>query len=67
MATFFDYEKAYDKVWRVGLLYKMEMLNIPARFIRYVRNFLSGRKTRVDMNGIKSDPFRLDEGLPQGS
>ena len=67
MATFFDYEKAYDKVWRDGLLYKMEMLNIPARFIRYVRHFLSGRKTRVDINGTKSNPFRLDEGLPQGS
>ena len=34
MTTFFDYEKAYDKVWRDGLLYKMETLNIPARFIR---------------------------------
>ena len=67
LATFFDYEKAYDKVWRDGLMYKMEKLNIPTRFIRYVRHFLSGRKTRVDVNGSKSDPFRLDEGLPQGS
>ena len=48
-------------------MYKMEKLNIPTRFIRYVRHFLSGRKTRVDVNGSKSDPFRLDEGLPQGS
>ena len=67
MATFFDYEKAYDKVWRDGLIYKMEKLNIPTRFLVYVRHFLSGRKTRVDVNGSKSDTFRLDEGLPQGS
>ena len=67
MTTFFDYEKAYDKVWRDGLIYKMEMLNITTRFIRYVRHFLSGCKTRVDINGTKSDIFRLDEGLPQGT
>ena len=36
MATFFDYEKAYDKVWRDGLLFKMQQLSIPERYIRYV-------------------------------
>ena len=66
-ATFFDYEKAYDKVWRDGLLFKMQALNIPDRFIRYVRHFLSGRKTRVEVNGVRSETFRLDQGLPQGS
>ena len=29
IATFFDYEKAFDKVWRDGLLYKMIDLGIP--------------------------------------
>ena len=67
LVTFFDYEKAYDKVWRDGLIYKMQQLNLPSRFIRYVRHFLSGRKTRVEINGSRSDNFRLDEGLPQGS
>ena len=66
-ATFFDYEKAYDKVWRDGLLFKMQELNIPDRFIRYVRHFLSGRKTRVEVNGVRTETFRLDQGLPQGS
>ena len=56
-ATFFDYEKAYDKVWRDGLLFKMQALNIPDRFIRYVRHFLSGRKTRVEVNGVRSETF----------
>jgi len=67
VTAFFDYEKAYDKVWRDGLLSKMIDLNIPPRFIRYVRHFLSGRSTVVEVNGAKSRPFILKEGLPQGS
>ena len=67
MTTFFDYEKAFDKVWRDGLLLKMIKLNIPEKLIRYVRHFLSGRKTRVEFNGTRSKAFRLDQGLPQGS
>ena len=67
ITTFFDYEKAYDKVWRVGLLTKMVTLNIPPRFIQYVRNFLSGRKTVVEVNNVNSETFILKEGLPQGS
>ena len=42
-------------------------MNLPNRFIRYVHHFLSGRKTRVEINGSRSDNSRLDEGLPQGS
>ena len=67
ITTFFDYAKAYNKVWRDGLLYKMNQLGIPLRFIWYVRNFLSGRKTQVAVNNKKCDPFYLNEGLPQGS
>ena len=64
---FFDYEKAYDKVWRDGLISKMIDLDIPPRFIGYVRHFLSGRKTWVEVNDKKSEQFVLKEGLPQGS
>ena len=67
MTTFFDYEKAFDKVWRDGLLWKMIKLNIPKKLVKYVRHFLSGRKTRVEFNGTRSKAFRLDQGLPQGS
>ena len=67
VSAYFDYAKAYDKVWRAGLLHKMMELEIPYRFIKFVRNFLSGRRTRVDIGGERSSSFRLDEGLPQGS
>ena len=37
------------------------------KFIKYVRHFLSGRNTRVEVNGTRSNSFRLNQGLPQGS
>ena len=67
IVTFFDFSKAYDKVWRVGLLHKMIQKGIPYRFVSYVRHFLSSRQTTVDVNGSKSKMFYLNEGLPQGS
>ena len=67
ITTFFDYNKAYYSVWRDGLLYKMIECNIPHRFIRYTRHFLSGRKTFVNINNTNSKKFMLKEGLPQGS
>ena len=67
IVTFFDFSKAYDKVWRVGLLHKMIEKGIPYRFVSYVRHFLSSRQTTVDVNGAKSKMFYLNEGLPQGS
>ena len=67
MATFFDYSKAYDKVWRDGLLFKMLQMGIPFRFVRYTRHFLSSRWTTVSINNVNSKPFMLRNGLPQGS
>ena len=67
IVTFFDYEKAYDKVWRLGLIHKMQTMGIPDRFIKYTRNFLMSRKTAVEVNGSRSKSFILKEGLPQGS
>ena len=54
-------------MWRDGLIHKLHELKIPPRFIKYIRNFLSGRKTWVEVNGVRSKPFFLTEGLPQGS
>ena len=48
-------------------MYKMVEMGIPGRFLRYTRQFLSGRVTTTMINGVKSNKFRLNEGLPQGS
>ena len=67
VVAFFDYAKAYDKVWRDGLLEKMSVMNLPMRYIRYVKCFLSQRKTCVEVNNTRSGQFLLKNGLPQGS
>jgi ribonuclease HI len=67
LVSFYDCEKAFDKVWREGLLLKMQEMGIPAKFLRYVRNFLSGRRAVVEVNNEKGDEFQLNQGLPQGS
>ena len=55
LVTFFDFERAYDKVWREGLISKMIKMDLPYSFIKYTRLFLSGRKTRVEINGVHSE------------
>ena len=67
MLTFFDFNRAFDTVWRDGLLSKMIDMGIPYSYIKYTRAFLSARRTKVKVNGETSKEFYLNEGLPQGS
>ncbi|KAK7891307.1 hypothetical protein WMY93_023270 [Mugilogobius chulae] len=40
LAVFFDIEKAYDMLWREGLLIKLHQLGVGARAFNWVRDFL---------------------------
>ncbi len=51
VTCFFDYSKAYDTVWRTGLLRKMQQLGVPHRFIEWVKAWLTNRLARVRVNG----------------
>ena len=39
----FDFERAYDKVWRDALLYKMCKMGVHFRMIRWIQGWLSNR------------------------
>ena len=45
----------------------MVEMQLPYRFIKYTRSFLSNRQTTVEINGTASKKFMLKDGLPQGS
>ncbi|GFW28579.1 probable RNA-directed DNA polymerase from transposon X-element [Trichonephila clavipes] len=46
-AIFLDIQKAFDRVWHVGLLYKLIKINTPPPLIRIIRSFLTNRTFAV--------------------
>ena len=66
-AVFIDLQQAYDKIWRKGLLIKMQKLGIDGKMLNWVQAFLSNRTIRTRFDGALSSKLTLEEGLPQGS
>lgn len=66
-AIFIDIEKAFDKVWHRGLLYKLSGYNIPHYLGLWIQNYLSGRKFKVRVGDVFSSEKIIQAGVPQGS
>lgn len=67
VAVFFDIEKAYDMLWKEGLLMKFEKLGIGGKLYNWVLDFLFGRKIEVRVGTAYSDMHAVENGTPQGS
>jgi len=67
LAVFLDLEKAYDMVWKKGVIIKMQGMGLCGRVIRWVDDFLSNRYICVRVNGCLSGFKYVDNGVPQGS
>jgi ribonuclease HI len=66
-AVFIDLQQAYDRIWRKGLLIKMQRLGISGRMLDWIQAFLTNRTIRTRIDGTLSSKKTLEEGLPQGS
>ena len=66
-AIFIDLQQAYDRIWRKGLLIKMQKLGINGKMIKWVEAFLTKRTIQTRFDGALSSKLTLEEGLPQGS
>lgn len=67
VGVFLDFEKAYDMLWRNGLLYKLSNLGISGHMLNFVKNFINDRTFQVRVGNSKSKTFNLNNGTPQGS
>lgn len=67
MTVYFDIEKAYNTMWREGLLIKMNNLGISGRLFNWVKSFLTNRSIMVKVGSEFSDIFNINNGIPQGS
>ena len=68
IGLFVDFEKAFDSVWKKGLIVKMSKLGIQGKSLKTIYNFLESRKVQLDVN-CKLGPLQNtnEYGLPQGS
>ena len=62
-----DVSKAFDKVWHVGLKYKLLHLRLPPPIERLLCDFLEDRTARIRIGTHVGPPFPLLTGVPQGS
>ncbi|GFU76390.1 RNA-directed DNA polymerase from mobile element jockey [Trichonephila clavipes] len=66
-AVFLDIQKAFDRVWHVGLLYKLIKIKTPPHLIKLINSFLNNRSFTVKVNNSHSSDRRIIAGTPQGS
>ena len=67
IACLIDQEKAYDSVWREGLLVKLYNLGIRGKTWSWIKNFLKNRTARCTFDDYVGEEFESKLGLPQGS
>ena len=68
LCLFVDFEKAFDSVWKKGLLIKLNQLGITGNMANLINSFLFTRKVKLNINGKVGNERQCSEyGLPQGS
>jgi len=67
IAIFYDINKAYDTVWRRGILNELYNLGFNGRLLQFLANFLQDRYAQVRYGSLLSAPQKLQNGVPQGS
>ena len=61
-SVFLDISKAFDKMWRDGLIFKMRQNGISGSLLK-LQNYLSSRKQRVVLDGFSCDYSTIDSGV----
>ena len=66
-AVALDISKAFDRVWYVSLLHKLNSYGISGQIFGLISSFLSNRWLRVVLDGESSEEYPVNAGVPQGS
>ena len=68
MVLFVDFEKAYDSVWKKGLITKLYQLRIRGNILKLIDDFISKRNVSLCINGTLGEKRKTGNyGLPQGA
>ena len=61
-----DFDKAFDKVWTLGLQYKILNLNLPKTIEKLTCDYLTDRWAKIYIEDFAGPLFELKAGVPQG-
>ena len=64
--VFVDVSKAFDKVWHIGLLFRLQAYGVDGKLLSLLENYLENCKQRVALNGQTSEWKKINSGVPQG-
>ena len=64
-ATWTDLQKAFDKVWKDGLLDKIQRYVTTYKMLGWITSFLDNRMARVLVDNYESKQFLLRHGASQ--
>jgi len=67
VTAFIDISKAYDRVWRDGLIFRLIQLGVRGRLLSWIRAFVTDRTARVQYAEVGSPLRAYNYGIPQGS
>ena len=62
-----DISKAFDRVWHPALISKIRCYGVGQTCIQWISDFLCNRSIRVVVDGIASNLYPINAGVPQGS
>nr|KAG5705581.1 hypothetical protein BaRGS_034779 [Batillaria attramentaria] len=62
LAVFFDLTRAFDKVWKEGLILKLLRAGVRDKMHKWIHHYLFGRTARVKLDGFLSKKVKLREG-----
>ncbi|RZC33191.1 RVT 1 domain containing protein, partial [Asbolus verrucosus] len=64
---YLDFAKAFDRVPKCRLLYRLKHIGISGNLLNWIKDFLSNRTFRVKIGQALSYNVRVLSGVPQGS
>ena len=67
LALFLDFSKAFDMVWRDGLMHKLRQLGVKGNMHSCISDFLCDRRIQVRVGSSLSARHEMENGTPQGS
>lgn len=64
-AVFLDIQQAFDKVWHLGLLYKIKQ--VMPKYYLLLKSYLNNRSFQIKHGAEITDLYPIKSGVPQGS